>query len=78
MATATFVLAYLLIAVAQVAVVIAAFRTSIKLGVMALFVPIYVVSFGNHRLKTEHRKRLAIAWWVGLAALVIAVVASPR
>ena len=78
MGTILFTVAYLFLAAVQIALVIAAFRTSIKLGIMALFVPMYVVSMGNHRLKTEHRRSLAMAWWLGLAGLVGAVAASPR
>jgi hypothetical protein len=71
-------LAYLLVAVVDILLIVAAFRTSTKLGVMALFVPIYVVTTGNHRLKTEHRRHLAWSWWLSLAGLIVAVAASPR
>lgn len=69
-----FVIAYGLLGAAQLALLIAAFDTSAKLGVMAFFLPMYVASFGNHRLRTDHRRTLAIAWWTALAALVGAVI----
>jgi hypothetical protein len=67
---------YTLLAV-QLALVLAAFQTSLKLGVMAFFLPMYVVSFGNWRLKTQHRRHLAIAWWLGLAGFALAVAVAP-
>jgi hypothetical protein len=73
-----FALTYLACLAIQIALVIAAFRTSLKLGVMAFFVPMYVVTFGNHRLATVHRRRLAVAWWLALAALVATLTITPR
>ena len=67
---------YLFLAAANVAVVLAAFQTSPKLGVMAFFVPMYVVSVGNWRLRTKHRRHLAIAWWLAVAGLVVGVAAT--
>ena len=43
--------------------VVAAWQTSTRLGVLTLIMPFYAVSTGNWRLKTEKRVVLAIAWW---------------
>jgi hypothetical protein len=65
---------WLLLAAAQLAVVIAAFRTTSRLGIMCLLVPFYGVSLGNARLATEYRRYLAAAWWAGLATMILSVV----
>ena len=66
----------LFVLIIDIWVILAAFETSFKLGVMALIVPMYVVSAGNWRLKTPYRRGLAIAWWSGIACYVLCVAAT--
>ena len=68
--------AYLLVIAVDVVLVVAAFKTSAKLGLMALICPFYVVSFGNHRLATPPRRLLAGLWWAGFVGLVVTVTTS--
>jgi hypothetical protein len=62
----------------QILLVIAAFRTSKRLGILAFFVPMFVTSFGNYRLKTPHRRQLAAGWWLSLVGLIASVAIYPR
>lgn len=78
MQTILVALPYAFVVIVQLALVLAAFQTSIRLGLMAFFVPMYVASTGNWRLRTVHRRQLAIAWWAGLACLILSVAATSR
>jgi hypothetical protein len=69
---------WLFVLAIDVAVVLAAFQTSFKLGMMAFFVPMYVVSVGNWRLRTAYRRHLAIGWWGGMACLILSVAVTSR
>jgi hypothetical protein len=72
-ATIFVLLAYVLMVGANLAVVLAGFQTSTKVGVLALLAPVYVVSVGNWKLRTAYRRHLAAAWWLGFACLILAV-----
>jgi hypothetical protein len=59
--------------------IVAAFRSSLPLGVLTLFIPFYAVTTGNHRLLTSWRRRLAAAWWISFAlALTLALASTSR
>jgi hypothetical protein len=67
---------YIFLAAVDVALVVAAFKTSVKLGLMALFLPFYVASFGNHRLRTQRRRDLAILWWAAFVCYIATLAMS--
>jgi hypothetical protein len=69
--TAVWMLSWLALVVTNVFLVVAAWQTSAKLGVLTLIVPFYAVSTGNWRLKTEKRALLARRWWTCLALLLV-------
>ena len=72
------VVLFLVIGVAlllQLVLIGAAFRTRTSLGVLAFFLPFYVVTFGNHRLATVYRRQLAAAWWFFYILMIAMIVA---
>ncbi len=50
------------LAVCQVALLVAAWRSGFDMGILTTFIPFYAVTTGNWRLKTERRREIRNAW----------------
>jgi hypothetical protein len=63
--------------VTDLLLVVAAFKTSFGMGLLAIVCPFFAVTKGNDRLVTPHRRLLARVWWTAFfGVFVFAMVAD--
>ena len=63
---------------AAIALIVLAHRTSPELGGLAIMIPFYTVTVGNHRIASPHARWLARVWWAGFIVFVVTIVLMPR
>jgi hypothetical protein len=63
---------------AGITLIVLAYRTSSLLGNLAFFIPLYVVTLGNHRVESPHARWLARVWWAGFIVFMAAFLLMPR